>query len=130
MPSANNPAAFGARFREAVRRAGYGSIGATELADVLAAVFPEGISIQSAHKWIAGTAVPRPERLTVLAKWLDVSEHWLRYGPDPKASNRLTGGTDRSLNSKDLARRIQALPETQREIVEALLIQFEKIPPD
>lgn len=130
MPSANDPAAFGARFREAVRRAGYGSIGATELADVLAAVFPEGISIQSAHKWIAGTAVPRPERLTVLAKWLDVSEHWLRYGPDPKASNRLTGGTDRSLNSKDLARRIQALPETQREIVEALLIQFEKIPPD
>ena len=130
MPSAYDPAAFGARFREAVRRAGYGSIGATELADVLAAVFPEGISIQSAHKWIAGTAVPRPERLTVLAKWLDVSEHWLRYGPDPKASNRLTGGTDRSLNSKDLARRIQALPETQREIVEALLIQFEKIPPD
>ena len=130
MLSANDPSAFGARFREAVRRAGYGSIGATELADVLAAEFPEGISIQSAHKWIAGTAVPRPERLTVLAKWLDVSEHWLRYGPDPKASNRLTGGTDRSLNSKDLARRIQALPETQREIVEALLIQFEKIPPD
>ena len=130
MSSANDPAAFGARFREAVRRAGYGSIGATELADVLAAVFPEGISIQSAHKWIAGTAVPRPERLTVLAKWLDVSEHWLRYGPDPKASNRLTGGTDRSLNSKDLARRIQALSEAQREIVDALLIQFEKIPPD
>lgn len=130
MLSANDPSAFGARFREAVRRAGYGSIGATELADVLAAEFPEGISIQSAHKWIAGTAVPRPERLAVLAKWLDVSEHWLRYGPDPKAPNRLTGGADRSLNSKDLARRIQALPEAQREIVEALLIQFEKIPPD
>lgn len=130
MPSANDPSPFGIRFRQAMRRAGHGSLGATELADALAAEFPDGLSIQSAHKWLAGTAVPRPERLAVLAKWLGVSEHWLRYGPDPKASNRLTGGTDRSLNAKDMARRIQALSEAQREIVEALLIEFEKIPPE
>lgn len=130
MLSANDPAAFGARLRQAMRRKGHGNLGATELADVLASEFPDGLSIQSAHKWLAGTAVPRPQRLAVLAKWLDVSEHWLRFGPDPKASNRLTGGTDRSLSAKDLARRVQALSEGQREIVEALLLEFEKIPSD
>ena len=130
MPSANDPAAFGARFRQAMRRKGHAHLGATELADLLASEFAEGLSIQTAHKWVAGTAVPRPERLAVLAKWLDVSEHWLRYGPDPKAVKSLTGGTDRSLNAKSLVRRIQALSESQREIVDALLLEFEKIPAD
>lgn len=128
MPSANDPAAFGARFRQAMRRAGHADLGATELADTLAMEFPQGLSIQSAHKWLAGTAIPRPERLAVLAKWLNVSEHWLRFGPDPDASKKSIGGIDRSLSAKELARRIQALPEAQREIVEALLVEFEKVP--
>lgn len=130
MPSANDPKAFGMRFRQAMLRKGYGQLGATELAEALASEFPDGLSIQSAHKWIHGTAVPRPDRLAVLARWLDVSEHWLRFGPDPKASNRLTGGADRPLNAKDLAHRLRALSEAQREIVEALLLEFEKIPRD
>ncbi|RYH66960.1 hypothetical protein [uncultured Xylophilus sp.] len=130
MPSANDPAAFGARFRQAMRRAGHGDLGATELADTLAMEFPQGLSIQSVHKWVAGTAIPRPERLAVLAKWLNVSEHWLRFGPDPDASRKSIGGIDRSLNAKELARRIQALSGAQREIVEALLVEFEKVPPE
>jgi transcriptional regulator with XRE-family HTH domain len=128
MPSANDTKAFGTRFRQAMLRKGYGQLGATELAEVLATEFPDGLSIQSVHKWVAGTAVPRPDRLAVLARWLDVSEHWLRFGPDPKGSNRLTGGADRPLSAKDLARRLQALSEGQREIVEALLLEFEKTP--
>lgn len=65
-----------------------------------------------------------------MARWLDVSEHWLRFGPDPTESNRLTGGADRPLSIKDLARRLQALSSDQRQIVEALLLEFEKVPPD
>ena len=128
MPAANDPKAFGTRFRQAMRHKGHDRIGATELAEALASEFPEGLSIQSVHKWIQGTAVPRPDRLAVLARWLDVSEHWLRFGPDPKAADRLTAGADRPLSAKDLARRLQALSEAQRSIVEALLLEFEKIP--
>ncbi len=128
MPSANDPKAFGMRFRQAILRRGHGQLGATELAEALVLEFPDGLSIQSVHKWVNGTAVPRPDRLAVLARWLDVSEHWLRFGPDPKAANRLTGGADRPLSAKDLARRLQALSGAQREIVEALLLEFEKIP--
>lgn len=128
MPSANDTKAFGTRFRQAMLRKGYGQLGATELAEALVSEFPEGLSIQTVHKWVNGTAVPRPDRLAVLARWLEVSEHWLRFGPDPKASKRLTGGADRPSSIKDLARRLQALPEAQREIVEALLLEFEKIP--
>lgn len=130
MSSAHNPAAFGARFRQAMRRAGHGDLGATELADRLATEFPEGLPIQSVHKWLAGTAIPRDERIAILAKWLNVSAHWLRFGPDPEASKKSIGGIDRALSAKELARRIQALSEAQREIVEALLVEFEKLPPE
>ncbi|WP_137860878.1 hypothetical protein [Variovorax sp. 3P27G3] len=130
MPPANDPKAFGIRFRQALQRKGLGGVGATQLAEALLSEFPEGLSIQSVHKWVNGTAVPRPDRLAVLASWLDVSEHWLRFGPDPKASNRQTGGADRPISTKDLARRLQALSEPQREIVEALLLEFEKISPE
>lgn len=130
MRTANDSKAFGARFRQAMLRKGHGRLGATELAEALASEFPDGLSIQSAHKWIAGAAVPRPDRLAVLARWLDVSEHWLRFGPDPKDSNRLTGGADGPLSAKDLACRLQALSREQLEIVEALLLEFEKIPRD
>lgn len=131
MPSANDPKAFGIRFRQALQRKEHGGVGATQLAEALLSEFPEGLSIQSVHKWIRGTAVPRPDRLAVLARWLDVSEHWLRFGPDPKASSPQNGGgAVRPLSTKDLARRLLALPEPQREIVEALLLEFEKIPPE
>lgn len=128
MPPANDKKAFGLRFRQAMQRKGYVGLGATELAEVLLSEFPEGLSIQSVHKWLSGTAVPRAERLAVLASWLDVSQHWLQFGPDPKASSRSAGGADQSLSAKDLARRLQALPEGQRAIMEALLLELEKIP--
>lgn len=130
MPSAVDPKAFGIRFRQAMQRKGHGGLGATQLAEALVSEFPDGLSVQSVHKWVNGTAVPRPDRLSVLARWLDVSEHWLRFGPDPKAPNRQTGGSDRPLSAKDLARRLQALSEAQREIFEALLLEFERIPPE
>lgn len=130
MRTANDSKAFGARFRQAMLRKGHGRLGATELAEALASEFPEGLSIQSAHKWIKGTAVPRPERLAVLARWLDVSEHWLRFGPDPKNSNCLTGGANAASSVEELAVRLQALSRVQLEIVEALLLEFEKIPRD
>lgn len=127
MPSANDPQAFSVRFREAMVRKGYGRLGATELAEALATELPGGLSVQTAHKWVNGTAIPRPERALVLARWLGVSAHWLRFGPDPE--NEARNGIElegHAISVKELVRRIQGLPERQQKIFEALLIEFEK----
>ena len=122
----NDSKSFTARFRHAMRQKGLGKVGATELAEVLAAEFPDGLSVQTTHKWLNGTAVPRPERLSVLARWLGVSEHWLAFGPDSKASKFGAGEiNDRPMPARLLSRRIQALTETQRRVVELLLTEFE-----
>lgn len=123
---ANNPKAFAARFRQAMQRKGLGALGATELAEALAGEFPDILSVQTTHKWLNGTAVPRPERLTVLARWLDVSEHWLAYGPDPNATKSgLHQGNARPPSVRDLTRRIHRLTEPQQRIIELLLAEFE-----
>ncbi|MCR6480426.1 hypothetical protein NU688_30030 [Variovorax sp. ZS18.2.2] len=123
----NNPTAFAARFRQAMQRKGLGSLGATQLAEALAGEFPDILSVQTTHKWLNGTAVPRPERLSVLARWLDVSEHWLAYGPDPSLKGSgLHDGSARTSSAKDLTRRIHQLSEPQRGIIELLLSEFER----
>ena len=130
MSPANDPKAFSARFREAMVRSGHGALGATELADALATELPGGLSVQTAHKWVNGTAIPRPDRAVVLARWLGVSAHWLRFGLDPEQlePNAVQPGGS-TLGPQELAGRIEKLSTQQQKIVLALLYEFEKTPP-
>src|SRR5690554_3778364 len=38
------------------------------------------VSFQAARRWLLGEAIPTQDRLQVLAEWLDVDPHWLRFG--------------------------------------------------
>lgn len=40
-----------------------------------------GISFQAARDWLAGTSIPRQDKLQVLADWLRIPPQVLRYGP-------------------------------------------------
>ena len=42
------------------------------------------VTPQTAHKWLTGTTIPKPDKLRTLAEWLNVKEHWLHYGPPPR----------------------------------------------
>ena len=66
------------------------------------------VTTQAARKWLMGEAIPTQDRIQVLAKWLNVSASWLRFGEeieDEKMSDltpqewRLIRGF-RRLNSK------------------------------
>ena len=38
------------------------------------------ITAQAAQKWMTGKSKPTSDKTETLAKWLEVSPHWLRYG--------------------------------------------------
>ncbi|WP_187363073.1 hypothetical protein [Massilia aquatica] len=38
------------------------------------------VTVHAARKWLVGDAFPTQERLHVLARWLNVSPQWLRFG--------------------------------------------------
>ena len=90
----------------------------------------EGVSVQSAHKWLSGKAIPTTDKLATLARWLGISEHWLHYGPPPDAeksgalTERNADGYPRSGESVALVRKIEALSPRHRLLVEEIVMQF------
>ncbi len=38
------------------------------------------LTVQAVRRWLLGNAIPTQDRLQVLAEWLNVDPHWLRFG--------------------------------------------------
>lgn len=129
MPTQEEKAAFARRLALALRRSPEPIHGATELALRFNLRHPgTAISPQTAHKWLSGRTIPTSDKLATLASWLNVSEHWLHYGPPPatrikvaeKTQAYAVGGKP-SAESLRLAAKIQALPPHRRYLVEELV---------
>lgn len=105
---------------------GYKKFGGTALADALAPVFRSGVSVQTAHKWATGRAIPRVDSIERIAKFLDVSPHWLHYGPDPQGNRKTSRVSGEEISGKAFAERFHALTAEQRRIMLALLHEFER----
>lgn len=98
----------------------------------------ESITPQAAYKWLHGIALPSPDKINTLAEWLNVSPHWLRFGPDDVAkaakANRTasankvmeSSGTYEALNAeeKKLLARLRGISEHQRHLVQELVEQL------
>jgi hypothetical protein len=118
--------AFANRLALALRRLNPPVEGPTELVNATVHLFPEGVTVQTAHKWLTARAMPTSTKIEALATWLDVSPHWLRFGPDSKkrkAAPKPAGKVD--LATQRLAERIRQLPTNQRVLLEAIVAEFE-----
>lgn len=149
MPTTEEKAAFSKRLELALRRLPEPVRGATELALRFNLRYRgNAISAQTAHKWLTARAIPTKDKLATLAGWLDVSEHWLHYGPPPAkslhvgeprppyevqpagkpssaAKDRTAKGTCKpSAEATNLAVKIQSLPPHRRYLVEELVEQL------
>ncbi|HYD96462.1 MAG TPA: transcriptional regulator [Noviherbaspirillum sp.] len=141
MPTSEEKAAFSQRLSLALRRSQEPVQGATDLALRFNLRHRgDAISVQTAHKWLTGRAIPTNEKLATLAEWLNVNEHWLHYGPAPKSTQAneqrapygTTGGKTGaakgvgkpSPETLALAAKIQALPPHRRYLVEELVEQL------
>lgn len=142
MPTNEEKAAFSKRLTFALRRSPEQVRGATELA-LRFNLRHRGnaVSAQTAHKWLSGRAIPAKDKLTTLAQWLQVSEHWLHYGPPTEGILKLgqelsaygatpaarTGAKSTHKPTPEalaLAAKIQALPPHRRYLVEELVAQL------
>lgn len=95
----------------------------------------ESISPQAAYKWLHGIALPAPDKMETLAEWLNVSAHWLRFGPPEAAKTKRTASANRVMESsgtyetlsteeKALLAQLRGLTEHQRHLVEELVEQL------
>ncbi|MFZ6864336.1 transcriptional regulator [Undibacterium sp. Ji67W] len=130
MPTIDEKSDFSKRLKLALRRSSEPVNGATELALRFNLRYNgEAVTAQTAHKWITGRAIPTNDKLATIAKWLNVDEHWLHYGPPSKKT-----ATAQIPSSKPapeliaLAAKIQTLQPHQRYLVEELVEQLQDAP--
>jgi hypothetical protein len=133
MLTAKEKSAFSVRLWSALKRSPTPIKGATDLARIFNFIHRAGndISVQATHKWLSGHAIPTREKIKILADWLNVTEHWLHYGPPPalKQSNKKSAAaavfhTFPTTETLLLAQKIDALPAHQKYIVSEFIKAF------
>lgn len=145
MP-ANDKLAFAERLRTALKRGAMGVSTAPELANQFNLRHPnEPITAQAAQKWLSGKSIPTSDKIETLAEWLNVSAHWLHYGPAPQSRQRQNASAKRQTKTQEntalalsekelkLIDRVRLLSEHQffliYELVDQLAVEREMWPP-
>jgi transcriptional regulator with XRE-family HTH domain len=132
MPTKEEKVAFAQRLALALRRSSEPVSGATELAlRFNLRHHGAAISPQTAHKWLTGRTIPTGDKIATLANWLNVSEHWLHYGPPPRTNLTAeqtplpyVANAKPSAEALRLVAKIQSLSEHRRYLVEELVDQL------
>ncbi|RDK03949.1 XRE family transcriptional regulator [Paraburkholderia lacunae] len=126
MPTSKEKAAFAKRLKDSLPK---DIKGGTDLARKFNLLYSGGpaVSPQTAHKWLAGTTIPKSDKLQVLAAWLQKDVHWLHYGPPPVGKAKpLARGEKYPLSPEmiELASRLAGLPPRQRNLVEEMITEL------
>ncbi len=114
MTSTDERHQFSERLQQALRSAEYTPDSPTQLAREFNARFTgQPVTVHAARKWLMGESIPTQEKLRSLAKWLNVTAEWLRFGT-ASANNSNT-----SLNSSDakIIASLRQLDEENRQLV-------------
>ena len=72
---------FSSRLRGALEQAGVQTSSPTRFAlEFNLRYWGRPVTAQAVRKWISGNAIPSQDKIIALAKWLNVSAEWLRFG--------------------------------------------------
>ncbi len=114
MTSTDERHQFSERLQQALRSAEYSPDSPTQLAREFNARFTgQPVTVHAARKWLMGESIPTQEKLRSLAKWLNVTAEWLRFG------TASTNNSNTSLNSSDakIIASLRQLNEENRQLV-------------
>lgn len=85
------------------------------------------ITIHGARKWLMGESFPTQERLTILARWLNVSAQWLRFGEGEKQADTAANDPARlPLDHVLLINDFERLDERSKAVVRDMLASLLK----
>jgi transcriptional regulator with XRE-family HTH domain len=118
---------FSQRLRKAIEDAGY-SLRPTVLErEFNTRYWGRPVTVQAVRRWLRGEAIPAQEKLQVLAEWLNVEPHALRFGEQAAESIRAKRQQwDEALDyqERETIEGYLSLPIAQRKIVRAVIEAF------
>lgn len=128
----NEKTMFAERLKAALKAAGYEARPSVLEREFNLRYWGKPITFQAVRRWLRGDSIPNQDKLQVLARWLLVDPHYLRYGGsstynigDPPAN------WDMSLTNEErqLLKLYRGLPAAQREMVREIMETFAKAHP-
>jgi transcriptional regulator with XRE-family HTH domain len=127
MPLNDEKQEFSRRLRDSLKRTG-SARGAASIAREFNLRY-EGtpVTAPAVRKWLAGKALPSQDKLRALARWLEVSPQWLRFGDAEGASTRVAPALRQNVaayrvDPQWLTKKYEALSESHKKIIVELLI--------
>lgn len=121
---------FSQRLRKAIEDAGY-SLRPTVLErEFNTRYWGRSVTVQAVRRWLRGEAIPSQEKLQVLAEWLKVEPHALRFGEQAAESIRAKRRQwDEALDyrERETIEAYLSLPLPQRKIVREVIQAFTKV---
>lgn len=85
------------------------------------------VSVQAIRKWLMGEVIPTQDKLQVLAEWLNVDPHWLRFGEKLSGSvqqQRKRWDANMSPQERQVVETFMSLPPEKRKIIGEIVFAF------
>jgi transcriptional regulator with XRE-family HTH domain len=125
----NEKTEFSARLREAMVKAGYVVRPVVLEREFNTRYWGRSVTLQAVRRWLRGEAIPSQEKLQVLADWLKVEPHYLRFGDQVlKSLKAQQKRWDEGIGyvERETFDAFLQLPTPQRKIVREVILAFAK----
>ena len=110
--------AFSERLKDELSKRGWPKTSPTWLAREFNIRYSgQSVSVQTANNWLSGASIPNQDKLQILAAWLEVSTHWLRFGENPEPLKLTSPNLSTSYDLADITTKIAQLTVQQQKII-------------
>ena len=129
----NEKLEFAERLRNAMLTAGYEARPSVLEKGFNSRYWGRSVTFQAVSRWLRGEAIPSQEKLQVLAEWLKIEPHALRFGEQAAESIRAKQQQwDKALDyqERETIEQYLSLPIAQRKVVREVISAFAKAFPN
>jgi transcriptional regulator with XRE-family HTH domain len=120
---------FSQRLRKAIEDAGYSARPIVLEREFNTRYWGRSVTVQAVRRWLRGEAIPSQEKLQVLAEWLKIEPHALRFGEHAAESIRAKRQQwDEALDyqERETIETYLSLPVPQRKVIREVIEAFAK----
>ena len=126
-------AEFSQRLRRAMEAAGYPVRPVVLEREFNTRYWGRAVTVQAVRRWLRGEAIPSQEKLQVIADWLKVEPHVLRFGEGPiKAIQAKRKRWDEGIGylERETFDTFLKLPAVHRKLARDVIMNLAKVPPE
>jgi len=116
----NEAQMFSQRLQDSMLKAGYEIRPVVLEREFNQRYWGKSVTVQAVRRWLFGEAIPNQDRLQVLAEWLNVDPHWLRFGEKLSGSvqqQRKRWDANMTPQERQVVETFMSLPAEKRKMV-------------